>query len=112
MFQWNFKMETKTEILVVGTNEPIRATVLRLLNTNASWKATGVAGVDEAIAACQTHHYAVLLIGAGLTAAEELNLTARAKEIHPAIHVIQHYGGGSGLLSAEIYLALASGTKN
>jgi hypothetical protein len=54
----------------------------------------------------------VLLIGAGLTAAEELNLTARAKEIHPAIHVIQHYGGGSGLLSAEIYLALASGTKN
>jgi len=112
MFQWNFKMETKTEILVVGTNEPIRATVLRLLNANESWNATGVAGVDEAIAACQTHHYTVLLIGAGLTDTEEADLTERALAIDPSIHVIPHYGGGSGLLSSEIYLALAGGTKN
>jgi DNA-binding NtrC family response regulator len=112
MFQWNFNMETKTEILVVGTNEPIRATVLRLLNANESWNATGVSGVEEAIAACKNNNYAVLLIGAGLTDAEEVSLTAEAKEIHPAIHVIPHYGGGSGLLSAEIYLALSKGTNS
>lgn len=105
-------METKTEILVVGTNAPILATVLRLLNANEAWNATGVSAVKEVIASCQGKPYEVLLIGAGLTDQEEANLKVRVLEIYPSIHVIPHYGGGSGLLFAEIYLALAGGTKN
>lgn len=101
-------METKTEILVVGTHDQILATVLRLLNTNSSWSATGVSGVHEAIAACKSKAYKVLLIGAGLKDIEEEELTAHILEIYPEIHVIPHYGGGSGLLFAEIYLALGS----
>ena len=101
-------METKTEILVVGTHDQILATVLRLLNTNSSWSATGVSGVDEAIAVCKRKAYQVLLIGAGLQDREEKELTAHILETYPEIHVIPHYGGGSGLLFAEIYLALGS----
>lgn len=105
-------MEAKTEILVVGTNAPILATVLRLVNSNEEWHATGVSGAAEAIAACESNSYAVFLIGAGLTDQEEADLTAAVLKINPSIHVIPHYGGGSGLLFAEIYLALASGTEN
>lgn len=105
-------MEAKTEILVIGTHDEIRATVLRLLNTNVAWNAIGVASVEEAISECAEKDYAVLLIGAGLSDGEEAELTERIKTTYPNIHVIPHYGGGSGLLFAEIYLALAGGTKN
>ena len=105
-------MEAKTEILVVGTNAPILATVLRLLNSNEAWNATGVQGAEEVIAACESKPYEVLLIGAGLTEQEEADVTARILNNYPSIHVIPHYGGGSGLLFAEIYLALAGGTRN
>jgi DNA-binding NtrC family response regulator len=110
MSQWNFNMETQTEILVVGTNDKILQTVLRLLNTNVLWKATGVSDPVEVLRKCRETNYEVFLIGAGLSDTEEAELTAQVKVIHPAIHVIPHYGGGSGLLFAEIYLAL--GTRN
>jgi len=103
-------MEAKTEILVIGTNAPILATVLRLLNTNVLWNATGVSSPEEAISKSKGTNYSVFLIGAGLTDAEEAGLSAEIKLIRPSIHVIPHYGGGSGLLFAEIYLAL--GTSN
>ena len=103
-------MESKTEILVVGTNEKILQVVLRLLRTNDSWTATGVSGVDEVLSNCREMTYDVLLIGAGLTDDEEEQLSTEVQHIRPAIKVIKHYGGGSGLLFAEIYLAL--GTRN
>lgn len=105
-------MEAKTQILVIGTHDDIRATVLRLLNTNEAWNAIGVAGIKEAINECAEKDYAVLLIGAGLSDGEEAELTEHIKNTYPDIHVIPHYGGGSGLLFAEIYLALGGGTKN
>ncbi|WP_158799449.1 hypothetical protein [Pedobacter sp. L105] len=103
-------MENETEILVVGTNEKILQVVLRLLRANVLWRATGVSGVDEVLSGCREKVYDVLLIGAGLTDEEEERLSTEVKTIRPAIKVIKHYGGGSGLLFAEIYLAL--GTKN
>lgn len=105
-------IESKTEILVVGTHDDIRATVLRLLNTNVAWHAIGVAGLEEAISECANKAYEVLLIGAGLADDAEKELAERIREIYPKIHIVPHYGGGSGLLFAEIYLALAGGTKN
>jgi len=104
-------MAKKTEILVIGTNEKIRETVLRLLNTNPLWQATGVGTTEEAVAEIMDAKYEVLLIGAGLTDEQEAELTSDIKVINPSIHVIPHYGGGSGLLFAEIYLALGTGNK-
>ena len=103
-------MAKKTEILVIGTNEKIRETVLRLLNTNSMWQAMGVGTVEEAVAKCMETTYEVLLIGAGLTDELETLLITEIKAIQPSIQIIPHYGGGSGLLFAEIYLAL--GTNN
>lgn len=99
-------MDSQLEILVIGTNEKILQTVLRLLNTNVNWKASGVLNPEEALKKCRELNYHVFLIGAGLSDEDESRLSAQIKEIHPAIHIIPHYGGGSGLLFAEIYLAL------
>jgi DNA-binding NtrC family response regulator len=104
-------MDNLTEILVVGKHEDILQTVLRLLNAHNLWHAEGVPGCEEAIAKCRSHTYQVLLLGGGLTDPEEARLKTEIRLIHPAIHIIPHYGGGSGLLYAEIYLALGTDDK-
>ncbi|WP_442592057.1 hypothetical protein ACSBL2_12620 [Pedobacter sp. AW31-3R] len=101
-------MEAQLEILVVGTHREILATVLRLLNAKEDWNATGVGSADEVLNKCREKEYQVLLLGAGLKEEVELSLTREVKFIYPDIHVIPHYGGGSGLLYAEIYLAIQS----
>jgi len=104
-------MDNLTEILVVGTQEDILQIVLRLLNSQPSWHAEGVSGCEEAISKCKSQSYQVLLLGGGLTDMEEERLKTEIKIIHPGIHIIPHYGGGSGLLYAEIYLALGTDNK-
>ena len=104
-------MDDLTEILVVGKHADILQTVLRLLNAHTLWHAEGAAGCEEAIAKCKSHAYQVLLLGAGLTDLEEARLKTEIRLMHPAIHIIPHYGGGSGLLYAEIYLALGTDDK-
>lgn len=99
-------MENRTEILVIGTHEDILQTILRLLNAESLWHAGGVSNCEEAIAKCKSHAYQVILLGGGLTELEEMKLKTEIRLIHPAIHIIPHYGGGSGLLYAEIHGAL------
>lgn len=101
-------MENRTEILVVGTHEDILKTIIRLLNAESSWHAEGVSGCEEAIAKCKSYTYSVLLLGGGLSELEEARLKTEIKILHPAIHIIPHYGGGSGLLYAEIHNALGT----
>lgn len=100
-------MVAPLEILVVCTHEKILATVLRLLNTKAEWTASGVTSAEEVLPKCSEKEYQVLLLGAGLRDDIEQELTAAVKLAYPLMHIIPHYGGGSGLLFAEIYVALA-----
>ena len=100
-------MENTTEILVIGTNEKILETILRLLNTKEEkWKATGVSSPEDALAKCREIDYQILLLGAGLSGDTENQLQEDILAIRPGIKVVTHYGGGSGLLFGEIYLAL------
>lgn len=103
-------MENQTKILVVGTHPGIMETVLRLLNKNELWDAAGVGTPHEVMEQVKVNDYRIVLIGAGLTDEEEMRLNTDIRLIRPSIHIIPHYGGGSGLLYAEIYLAL--GIKN
>jgi hypothetical protein len=45
----------------------------------------------------------VLLVGAGLSPEEEAQLHAAAGAQTPKVPVVSHYGGGSGLLFAEVW---------
>jgi CheY-like chemotaxis protein len=92
----------KTEILVVGKNPEIMKVIARLLNSNPQWNGTCILSVAEAIEASATVNFNLVLLGAGLNEDEAKQLQA-----HFTVPVIQHYGGGSGLLSAQIYGALS-----
>ena len=96
----------KTQILVVGRHPEILATVVRLVNNNPAWNATGCLSDEEAIVAFGTQDFKVVLLGGGVDEISEDKLNAHFCTQKPEIKIVQHFGGGSGLLSAEIYEAL------
>ncbi|MCD0490549.1 hypothetical protein LPB86_20080 [Pedobacter sp. MC2016-14] len=96
----------KKEILVVGTHEHILKVILRLINANELWQATGCTDATAALELVEEKDFDLVLIGAGLTEEEENLLIKKLKELQPPRPCVKHYGGGSGLLFAEIYGAL------
>lgn len=101
-------MESQISILVVATNGSILETILRLLNKIDGWSAAGVTSIGEVLAFCDEKVPNILLVGAGLGANDERAILEGVSKRYPDIKIIWHYGGGSGLLYAEIYQGLAS----
>ncbi|MBS1525488.1 MAG: hypothetical protein JST19_07555 [Bacteroidetes bacterium] len=96
----------KAQILVIGRNESIVATVERLINNNPNWKATACLTDEGAIAACREKRFDLVLLGGGIEEVSDTYLRDTINQLHPGIRIIQHYGGGSGLLATEINMAL------
>lgn len=96
----------KTQILIIGRHPEILQTVIRLINNNPEWNAIGAGTDDEALLAFNTHPCKLVLFGGGIEKESEDNLRAAFKTLNPNVIIVQHYGGGSGLLFAEIYEAL------
>ncbi len=92
------------EILIVGTNKPIMETIERLINREGIWKATIAFSDDDAFSYFSIIDFKLVLLCAGLE--QELVLKEKLLQLKPAVPIIKHYGGGSGLLFAEIYQAL------
>jgi chemotaxis response regulator CheB len=91
----------KKQILVVGKHPEIMKVILRLINNKPELNGNIAFSADEALATSHDTHFDVVLLGAGLTTDESAQLRNRF-----TVPVVQHYGGGSGLLFAEIYQAL------
>lgn len=97
----------KVQILVIGRNPDIVQTVVRLVNNNPAWNAGYALTDDAAIALFESQPFDLVLLGGGIEP-ESDTLLRRAFTAHnPDITIIQHYGGGSGLLATEINMALA-----
>jgi hypothetical protein len=96
----------KTEILVICRHEGILATVVRLVNNNVEWNATAAATDDEAVTLFRGHIFQLVLLGSGIEQESEDKLRSVFTAERPGIIIVQHYGGGSGLLTAEICEAL------
>lgn len=94
------------EILIVGTNRPIMETIERLINKEGIWKATIAHHEDEALQLISLKDFKLILLCAGLK--EEFSLREKMLQLKPTLPIVKHYGGGSGLLYAEIYQALSS----
>ena len=95
------------QILAICTHEGILETILRLVNNNPEWHAIGASGLEEAKALLNAEKIDLVLLGNGLSPEEEKEIMYFAKEVNNQIRLVQHFGGGSGLLSAEIYGAIA-----
>jgi len=96
----------KTEILVICRHEGILQTIVRLINNNPEWNATGAVTDEEAITQFNARSFKLVLLGSGIEKESEDKLSAAFKAHNPEIIIVEHYGGGSGLLAAEIYQAL------
>jgi PleD family two-component response regulator len=96
----------KIKILVIGRHPEILQTAIRLVNNNPKWNATGCATDEEALTAFKNNPFRLVLLGGGIEKESEDKLCKAFRLLNPQINIVQHYGGGSGLLSAEIYEAL------
>ncbi|WP_182922388.1 hypothetical protein [Pedobacter planticolens] len=100
------------QILIIGTNKPIMETIARLIDRDGIWQATIAFSIDDAFDVCLLKDFKIVLIGAGIDEDEELKLKAHLVKSKPNLPIVKHYGGGSGLLFAEIHQALNSNTKH
>ncbi|MBO9672338.1 MAG: hypothetical protein J7577_02765 [Sphingobacteriaceae bacterium] len=96
----------QTTILYIGRDTEITTVMNRLLNARPEWKGICVCSDDEAIAICNKQHLDLVLLGNGIDAECEKALRAKLTGMKPGLKIIQHYGGGSGLLYGEIMTAL------
>ncbi len=93
-------------ILYVGLHEEITATVVRLINANENWNGVGVCAVKQVKQSFCDIPFSIVLLGAGLDEEWETELCTFFRKKNPSIKIVQHYGGGSGLLKSEILMAL------
>jgi hypothetical protein len=98
----------KTNILTIGRHPDILQTVVRLVNSNPDWECTGVMTDEDALAAFTAKTYRLVLLCNGITPESEEKLCAAFRAHKPDVIIVQHYGGGSGLLTGEIRQALGS----
>ncbi|MCZ4222233.1 hypothetical protein [Pedobacter rhodius] len=96
----------QTTILYIGRDTEITTVMNRLLNARPEWKGICVCNDEEAIAICQQQKIDLVLLGNGINHEEEVQLKGKILALMPNVKIIQHYGGGSGLLYGEIMMAL------
>ena len=97
-------------ILVVGKDPEILKVVLRLLNDHqpASYHAVGSANPDQARSLFADTDIDLVLITNVIDATLDACLREYFLTRRPGVRILQHYGGGSGLLFGEISAALAT----
>ncbi|HLX66047.1 MAG TPA: hypothetical protein VKR41_03595 [Puia sp.] len=96
-------------ILVVGKDPEILKVVLRLLNDHQPprYHAIGSTDPDQARSLFADSDIGLVLITNGIDATLDASLREDFLTHRPGVRILQHYGGGSGLLFAEIAEALA-----
>ena len=95
-----------THILIVCANQPIATTIARLIDKIDDWHASIALSLNHALENCYAETFDVILIGSGISQEHEDVLKLHIEKINANTPIVKHYGGGSGLLYAEIYHAL------
>ena len=91
-------------ILAVGTHPEVMPVIERLIRSQEGWEPVVACCADDALNVLASDECIdVLLVGAGLSPDEEVQLNAAAGARTPKVPVVAHYGGVSGLLFAEIW---------
>lgn len=93
-------------ILYIGRHPEILETVVRLLNSNEDWFGAGAETDETAMELFQTINFNIVLLGCGISPESEDKLCLFFRNGNPNCKIVQHYGGGSGLLKNEILTAL------
>ncbi len=92
----------KINILAIGYNLPIMEVVYRLINSHDNWKGELAVSKNEARLKLQAGGYDAALLCAGVSEQDEAEFKELISSLNPAIKLIRHFGGGSGLLENEV----------
>jgi hypothetical protein len=95
-------------ILVIGMDPEILKVVLRLLNEHkpANYHAIGSTDPDQARSLFADGQIDLVLLTNGIDATLDASLREEFLNRRPGIRILQHFGGGSGLLFGELAEAL------
>ena len=89
--------------LVIGKNQEILETLKRIIENNDGWKAE--IQNDETICPdyIKENEADIVLLSSGLDEKFENDIKTFCENLDKEVKVIDHYGGGSGLLKNEVY---------
>ncbi len=93
--------------LVIGKNQEILEVVKRIIEKNEGWKVEILSNENEAYPYIKNHKVDIVLLSSGLEDQFEKEITAFCENLDQEIKVIEHYGGGSGLLKSEVNIAFS-----
>ena len=91
------------EFLILGKNESILAILTRLVNANENWNAVSFDNEKLAKNYFLANKLDFVLLSSGIENNVEKEFTEFCLKAQPDVEVIEHFGGGSGLLQSEIY---------
>jgi len=89
--------------LVIGKNQEILDTLKRIIENNEGWKAEIKSDETACYDYIKDHQTDIVLLSSGLEGEFEHQIKIYCENLDKEVKVIDHYGGGSGLLKNEVY---------
>ena len=89
--------------LVIGKNNEILETLKRIIENNEGWKAEVQSDENICYNYIKENQVDIVLLSSGLEEEFENEIKIFCQNLDKEVKVIDHYGGGSGLLKNEVY---------
>ncbi|KPH15134.1 hypothetical protein [Chryseobacterium sp. ERMR1:04] len=91
------------QFLVIGKNQEILDTLKRIIENNEGWKAEIQSDENVCYNYLKENQVDIVLLSSGLKEQFEKDIKVFCENLNQDVKVIDHYGGGSGLLKNEVY---------
>ncbi|KQT33047.1 hypothetical protein ASG22_17655 [Chryseobacterium sp. Leaf405] len=89
--------------LVIGKNKEILDTLKRIIENNEGWNAEIQNDENGCYDYIKENQVDIVLLSSGLEEQFEKEIKVFCENLDKEVKVIDHYGGGSGLLKNEVY---------
>lgn len=89
--------------LVIGKNKEILDVLKRVIENNEGWTANVQTDENFCYEYIQQNKVDIVLLSSGLEEEFEKDIKIFCNGLDKEVKVIDHYGGGSGLLKNEVY---------
>ncbi|WP_300687223.1 hypothetical protein [Chryseobacterium sp.] len=89
--------------LVIGKNQEILAVLKRIIENNEGWAAEIQSDEHFCYEYIKENKVDIVLLSSGLEDEFEKDIKVFCENLDKDVKVIDHYGGGSGLLKNEVY---------